>query len=481
MAGTVNLVNGTLTTGGLLRIAPTGVITGSYANLSGTTTLQQSIIGQRGWRIFAHPFTTTQTISTLATNNGIAINTNASNSPTSITDARFLNSSTNQWLNLTSTIAANDAYALFIRGLSTDLTAGSGLGLNYNAGPTAFTYTVSGTLNGNSVTYTPVSTTNFSIVGNPYAAPVNTQALTGGNARAYQIYQITQGGNETARRARAGSWVPAGSNSNNTTTIPMLGALAFIRSEGTSFNITNTDINTTGTAATNLFSSNNNSIQQVGISLELNGMLLDRVYIREEQTNHQRLPKLKNDIANLYLKATDEKILSIESKNQLQGKEKLGLIAAKGNYTFTVNENSLPQNTKATLIDNYQQTETALNNSTNYPFTINDDTASQGESRFEIVFNQTNTATVIAETLTNNKLFAVKLFGNIGNNRTVNLQLQNANNNQATVTVSDVQGKTISTKTIINGNNSIGLPTAKGLYIVTVSDGQNKVVEKVIR
>jgi hypothetical protein len=471
--GVINAL--TLTTGNLLRIAPGGRISGSYTNISGTVALQQSIIAQRGWRVFANPFTTTQNFSAIATANSIAINT--SNGAAGIADVRSFSNATNQWNNAGTATTANQAYGLFIRGLANEVS-----GLNYTAGPTAFTYSVSGTLNGNSVSITPASSSNYLIVGNPYAAPVNTQALTGGSAAAYQTYQITQGGNQTLQRTRAGAWVPAGSNSNTTTTIPVLGALAYIPSSTSTFNVTISNINIAGTLATNLFTSNNNNIQQIGISIEQEGMLLDRIYIRQEQSNNQRLPKFKNDIANLYIKATDDKVLSIESKTQLKGKQLLGFTGTKGNYTLTVNENSLPINTTAILVDKYQKTETAINSSTQYNFAITDDEASQGDNRFEIVFNQTNTATVIEETLTNNnKVFAVKILGNIGNNRTVNLQLQNANNNQATLTVTDVQGKTISTKTITNGNNSINIPTAKGLYIVTVADGQNKVVEKVIR
>jgi hypothetical protein len=475
IAGILNLVSGTLTTASLLRISPTGKITGSYTNISGNTTLQQSIIAQRGWRVLANPFNAAQTLSTIATNNSITINTNASNSPVNITDARTFSNSSNAWSNAGTTIAANQAYALFIRGLSSQV-----IGTSYSSGPSAFTYNVTGILNGNTVSFTPSSSSNYLVIGNPYAAPVNTQALTGGSSRAYQTYQITQGGNTTAQRTKAGAWVPAASNSNTTTTIPILGALAYIPANTNVFNVSNTDINTSGTAATNLFNTNNNSITQLGISLEQEEQLLDRIYCREEKNNNQSLPKFKNDIANLYIKASNNQVLSIESKNQLQGKEQLGLIAAKGNYTFTVNENSLPQKTKAILIDKYQQTETVLTTNITYHFQVTNDTASQGENRFEIVFNPTNTSTVIAETLNHNRVFAVKLLHNVGS-ANIAIQMQHAFNNQAIATVTDVQGKVISSKAIVSGNDNIVMPEVKGMYLVIITDGIHKVVEKVIR
>jgi len=71
-------VAGTIQTGGYFTLAPGGslVVTGS---IIGTVTLQQNFIGQRGWRVLANPFTTAQTLSTVAANNGILIRTSSQN------------------------------------------------------------------------------------------------------------------------------------------------------------------------------------------------------------------------------------------------------------------------------------------------------------------------------------------------------------------------------------------------------------------
>ncbi|MFY7899168.1 MAG: CUB domain-containing protein [Chitinophagaceae bacterium] len=104
----INVTTGTLTTGGLLRIASGGAIVGNYNNINGLVTLEKNIIGQRGWRMFANPFSSIQTFSSIATNNGITIGT--SNGVAGIADVRMFNNSNNQWANAgTSTTFATSA------------------------------------------------------------------------------------------------------------------------------------------------------------------------------------------------------------------------------------------------------------------------------------------------------------------------------------------------------------------------------------
>ncbi|MFY7885984.1 MAG: LamG domain-containing protein, partial [Dolichospermum sp.] len=417
ITGTLTATSGTLTTGGFLTIATRGSITGNYANISGITTLQAPVIGQRGNRVFANPFSTTQTLSTVATNNSIAIATTPG--VAGVTDARAFDPSLGtlgQWTNLTSTVAANQAYALFIRGLTGDLVGGTGL--TYSNNPTAFTYNVSGTLNGNSVVLpTNATAGRLSIVGNPYAAPVNTQALTGGVSLGYQVYQITAGADDAAKRARRGSWVTVVA-SNNTTTIPTLGALAFQASTA-NITVANTDINTSGTAATNLFGTpTNNSLQYLDIAVKRNNEVLDNMIVRTAKdftangTDRYDLTKMGNDVVNVYSLTPDGKRLALDARNieaEKNTKVQMGIRSTNGNYQLTINHNSLPQNVTATLVDKYQQTETPLNANTDYNFSITADAASQGEQRFEIVFSNSNTASIIGETpiVNSNKAFKV--------------------------------------------------------------------------
>ena len=153
--------------------------------------------------MFANPFTTTQTFSALSTANNVTIQTTGSSNAAGIADTRLFSNSSNAWVDAGTSPTANTAYGLFIRGITTDITGG-GTGLTYSAGPTAFTYTVSGTLNtGNYTVPAPSNAANFTLVGNPFAAPVNSSELTNGTGVSYYVYQIAVTGDG---RTKAGAW-----------------------------------------------------------------------------------------------------------------------------------------------------------------------------------------------------------------------------------------------------------------------------------
>jgi hypothetical protein len=74
------------------------------------------------WRNFVNRRSTATNISTTATNNGIAISTTADVN-SGLTDSRTYSNSTGLWSNVTGTTwAANTPYALFIRGLASEVT-----------------------------------------------------------------------------------------------------------------------------------------------------------------------------------------------------------------------------------------------------------------------------------------------------------------------------------------------------------------------
>jgi ribosomal protein L28 len=478
--GTLNLNSGTLTTGGLLRVGPGGRITGAYANISGTVTLQQSIIAQRGFRVFANPFSTAQTIATVASNNAITINTVASGA-SGLTDSRTHSNSTNNWSNVTgSTWAANTPYTLFIRGLASEVN-----GLNYSAGPTAFTYNVSGTLNGASINFTPSSSSNYMIMGNPYAAPVNTQALTGGVSRAYYTYQISQGGNQTAQRTKAGSWIVSGTNSDNTKTIPVLGILAYIPSSTTQFTVTAaTDINTGGTLQTGLFRTlGNDDPTQVELSITQQGQLQDRLYIREDKnatansTDAMDVAKFYNENVNFYTKTADQKDAAIDARKEFTQPIQIGITGTIGNYELTLNSNTI-KNSTVVLKDKFLNTETTLKANEAYNYSITSEAASKGEQRFEI--NLQTKAIADTDNTTSTDFSAKVLNTIVTNGGELNIQVNSVK--PATIQIFDMQGKRINTKAASNGMNRLNLQqAAKGTYIVQVTDGTNVVTEKVVK
>ena len=164
-SGTLNATNG-------ITVNPGAALVGNSTNVTGAVTLQQTVLGQRGWRVFANPFSTATTIATVASTNGITIGTSLPASGSGITDSRTYNNTginAGTWSNVlapTTTWASDALYSLFIRGLASEVT-----GLNYTSGPSPFIYNVSGTLEGTSMLRHQTAGV-FSVCANPYAAPV---------------------------------------------------------------------------------------------------------------------------------------------------------------------------------------------------------------------------------------------------------------------------------------------------------------------
>ncbi len=476
----LTLTAGTLTTGGLLRIAPTGSIIGNYSNLSGSVTLQKNIIGQRGWRMFAYPFTTTQNFSSLASTNGIAISTTPSGA-SGLTDVRsFTNGTTNGWNNVTaSSTTANTPFALFIRGLSSEVT-----GLNYSAGPSAFTFSVNGTLNASPFTVTP-SASNFTLVGNPFAAPVNSSALTNGTGKSYYVYQISQGGNLTAQRTKAGAWSTVLSSSA-TTPIPTLGVIAYQAGSASSYTVSTSDINTTNAATTGLFSTEK-AIEHLELRVLQNGMQLDNLFVRQDAaataagTDGKDLQKLANEGLNVYtLTTADHHRLAVDARN-LVGTTTipLGVVGAVGNYTLQVANLNI-EGVNVSLKDAFTNTTTALKVNSNYEFAITTDAASNGENRFELVLNKAASNIAGIDVTNAGKMTAKLLNGNINKSSVAQLEITGAVG-KVEIRVTDMAGRLLHTQSGQNGRNTIQLGRKAGIQLITISDGTTTINQKMVK
>lgn len=451
-----------------VTVTPGSALVGSSANITGTITLQQAVSGQRGWRVFANPFATATNIATVASNNGIAIGTTIPAS--GLTDSRTYSNASDSWANVTgNTWAANTPYALFIRGLAGEVT-----GSSYTAGPSAFTYSVSGTLNGANTTLTPTVANHFMVTGNPYAAPVTTSALTNGVGKPYYVYQISQGANQTAQRTKAGSWV-AQLSSSTTATLPVLGALAWQPAATTAYNITTSDINTGGTVQTSVFGEQS-PVQYLELNITQQDLLQDKLFVRiGEESNG--LTKFVNDNVNLYAIDTGGGYRAIDARKAFKDPIVIGISAAAGNYTFTVVDNTLA-NVTVSLKDNLLHTQTELSKGASYAFSITADTASKGEHRFELVFvTKMPVVNIPAPAAT---AFTARVLGNPVNNAQP-VKVEITGSTHAIIQVKDATGKTIATQAAVNGTNYVRInPAGAGMYILQVSDGDTSVVNKVI-
>ncbi len=469
-------VNGQVVNNGTLTVTPgAGIINSSSIS---NVTIQQNIIAQRGWRMFANPFSTSQTFSTVAANNGIDIQTNASGNAAGIADNRIFSNISNTWSDGGTTVAANTAYGLFIRGLHNEVT-----GFSYSGGPTAFTYNISGTLNGATTSVTPSNTANFLLVGNPYAAPVTSKALTGQTAGTnYYIYTISQSGTQSGQRTTAGSWVAASSNSNTSNTIPVLGVIAYQPASTASFSITPSDINTSGTVQTGLFGVQS-SVQQIELQVEQNGDFKDKLFVRldanatasgKERTD---LLKFYNDNVNVYtIGTTDNSRMAIDARNVLNNIP-LGISGLAGEYNFKLNSNNLPEGTIVYLKDKLLNTQTALNIVDTYPFTISSDTATMGEKRFELLFSSKKTV-VTADV---NGSLTANVLGNITSGNLIAVQIAGATT-PVTIAIKDMNAKALGIMNASNGIQYVHVGnTGKGMMLLQISDGKSTIIKKVMK
>ena len=469
-AASLTLNGGTLTTSNGITVSPGGALIGGSDNITSTVNLQQNIIAQRGYRIFANPFSTGQTNLSSA---GLITTTTKAN------DVKTWSNQNNSWSSVGAgysslNIGANTPYACFVRGSSAD----GVVGLTYTSGPSAFTYSVSGTLNVSSYNVPAASNaTNFSLIGNPYAAPVNTSALTGASGIPYYVYTISVSGNG---RTKSGSWASV-LTSSNTSTIPVLGVIA-LQTAG-NYTVTTSDINTSGTIQTGLFGAEK-AIQNLELIVEQDGNYQDKLFVRLDAnatiqgTDRIDLQKFINDEVNLYTITSDNTKLAIDARNKFNIVP-LGINAPLGIYNFKVSNNSLPSETAVYLKDNLLNTETLLETGTTYGFNISSDVFSQGEKRFTLLFSNKN----VSQLTTDNApvKFSAKVMGNVirGNNLIVNVA---GATGQVSINVRDINGRLIGSSICANGTNTITLNNySKGICIVQVNNGAERFVEKVVK
>ena len=471
VTGNINVASG-------VTVNPGGTLIGSSVNIIGNVSLQQNVVGQRGWRLFANPFTTSQIslansgiYASSSTLNDVKIWSNASNS---------WSSAGNSFSNLT--ISANTAYAAFIRGSLSDNINGS----TYTNGPSAFVYNVSGTLNPATISITPASSSNFIIVGNPYAAPVNTQALTGGVSLPYYIYKVSSTGAPTnTPTVKSGSWT-AVVGSNLTSTIPVLGVLCFVPSSTSSFNITTSDINVTGSVQTGLFSSEG-SLQLMEITLNNNQGFIDKLFIRSDfnATNNGidrlDLPKFQNETYNFYTVTPDKKLLAVDTRKEWNQTVPLGLKTPSGNYNIVIQNNTLSVGKNIYLKDNYLNQTTLLKVGTVYNFSVSNDSLSQGDKRFELQFGLSSNTLPLDESATSG--LRLKVIGTILKGDLLTIEVGGLKANEVgVITLLDMNGRIVKNTCVVNGVNKISVnELSNGLHLIKLSNGKIQLVKKFIK
>jgi hypothetical protein len=474
--GSTLSVSGSVNANTGIVVNPGATLLGNSSNVTGAVTLQQNIQGQRGWKLFANPFTTSQ--NTLV-NSGLNVTSSTSN------DVKIWSNASNSWTSAGSfynvNIPTNTAYAAFIRGSSLD----NFNGLTYTNGPSAFVYSVSGTINPASINISPVAN-NWIMVGNPFAAPVNTQALTGGTSKPYYIYKISQTGTPTNMpSAKSGEWIPFAS-SNTAATIPVLGVLCYMPTSSSPFNISTSDINTSGTLQTGLFATEP-TLQLMEITLKNDQQIVDRLFIRSNfnSTNNGNdeldLPKFQNESTNFYCVSPDKTQLAVDTRKDWNQTVPLGLKTPAGNYNICIQNNTLSVGKSIYLKDNYLNQTALLKVGKVYNFSVSNDSLSQGDKRFELQFGLASNTLPTDESATSG--LRLKVIGTVLKGNLLTIEVGGLKANEVgQVTLLDMNGRMLKSKAVINGLNKISIDElSNGMQLIKLSNGKDQLVKKFIK
>ena len=449
-----------------------GAIVLNGGALTGATnvSLQQWFSAQRAWRMLSNPFTTAITAAAIATNNS-SLSVNQSGTG----DMVVYTSANDTWAANT-TIAANSCYGFFYKGLQSDFNGTPGLSNYSGSGPTATTYTVNGTLNTGSVSVTPYASATYTLVGNPFAAPVNSIALTGGSAAPYYYYQASSA--STDIKVKSGAWIAAATNSSNTTTIPMMGLIAYQAPNTNAFSITTAAINTTSSTVASLYKTTAAN-DQIVVELQKNNTLFDRLIVREEATavyntvDANDLLKMDNVVANIYAITPNKEHLAVHTEPSFTQAIPLGISAPIGAYQFKIT--GAMGASDWYLIDNYLHQQIVLNTQTSYSFDINNDAASAGESRFELAKKMWTTQVGNSAILS-----SLMLQSNLVQNE-IRFKA-NPTFEKLIYKLLDTRGVLLKEGTLLDANQTIVVDQlAAGMYILQVANAEKQEVFKIVK
>ncbi len=437
--GTLTVNSGaTLTTNNKLTISSNATATGRIANsagtISGNVTVERYIpAGKRGFRFLTSPVTTSNFIkanwqegATSSTANptpgygthitGSTVDqTNGFDGTTTGAASMYtFNNATQAWntgitnTNATNLIAGN-AYRILIRGdRSFDLASTS-------ASNTATTLRATGTLIAGAVSFGTASSSpsslptlasnasEYSIIGNPYASPIDWNALTKTGLTGYYYIWDPTLGTRGAYVSCFTDGTKSNSSSNITTAIQSGQAffvqntsgasarqLAIAEANKTAGN-TNVFRTTTGTSTLNIQLYRTSNIAS-GASQDGANVLFNNSFSNE--VNDDDASKFTNLDENIAIQRSNS-LMSIERRHIPVPTDTVQLKVwqlAQNNYTFRIAANNFGGGLTAYLQDNYLNNETLLNlnGTTDVNFTTISATASTATDRFRIVFRTNN-------------------------------------------------------------------------------------------
>lgn len=488
----------TFTTNNLFTLASnisnTGYVGNSVGNISGNVTVQRYIpAGRRVYRFLSHPFITDLAMSSLTDNiditgsGGSPFTTTTTNNPSAFS---YNNATANSslsldpgWSNLTasSSFAAKAGYRILIRGSKGQ--AGSLTGGTYT--PNAVTLDWTGVLNSGNQTFTlPHGGVNqtYSLIGNPYASPIDLSLLTRGsninaNFSVWNPNMFTRGAYETQAFSLISYILPSGS-------------AFFAQTAGSTNNtITFTEASKSTSSAAPIFRTNQQEDQLVLEVVDHTGNYADKLtfFLNNDNQNYTAntdvlwdAEKLMNPDLNFYSFGNDLKKLAIDRRPiTIKDTIQLGFTnTTTGNFSFVVKQ--VPEKNAPIILylrDKFLLTEKALKLFDTIAISITNDALSQGNIRFEIITKQVPivvTGTNLALLLSPNPVKNI-----------LTIRYTNPSQELGSLRLSNSHGQLLQTIQLGNaceGSYTINMAKyAIGVYTIELRSGKEKLNKQVIK
>ncbi len=495
-SGTTSITNnvvvnsGTLAAGGKLTLKSTSSATayvgtfGSGATLTGDVNCEVYVQGKRAFRFLSHPFSSAIALSQLTddidiTGSGGSTNgftSTGTNNPSAFwfdeTTGDAVTSGNNAgWTAFTSTDGNGTNSWDAKKGLRTLVRGAIGEGLTTTSyTPSAVTLDFTGNINQGSITesFSCNSNTKFVVATNPYPAPVQVTSLSYTNMGNYfYVWDVTMGTRGAySSKAFSSSYVLPAYSSFNTEVSALggTGSIGFTEAA---------KVASTTPATGHFFEIDSN--YKLEINVIDNTTYWDKLqffFHDQAQNTYENLDAVKftNPDVNFYSFSTNNHTLSIDSRPFENNKTiPLGFkTTLKKDYTFSFDNLKLPEGYKLFLKDYYLNKNTEIVHGSKYDFSVNADSLSQGDNRFEIQAVDIYAST---KNLANQSLY--KIGPNPLQGKELNVYYPFAPSTE--LEIADFNGKIIQT-IALNPNKSaetINTESLKqGIYIVKIKNGK---------
>jgi len=523
----LGLLGGTLTTNNNLTLKSTSINSTTFveqvtsgAGITGNVTIERYIpASQRSFRFLTPGVTSSSSIkanwqegaSSSTANPNAGYGTHITGSTTDQTNGFdgtatgnpslfTFNNGTQSWSAVsntnTNTLTSGVGYRILIRGdRSISLTSNTPT-------PTATTIRSTGTLvtgtvvlNTSSTPALSNSTNDYNFIGNPYWCPVNWSAVGKSNVSGtYWLWDPTRAG--TNNRGAYTSYTigtgASGGGAINGYLQP--GQAFFVQTTGASPTLTFTEANKAASSS-NLTTTFGEAKQKPRINVELyvgnnaasadaTAVVFDNNFKRT--VSDEDASKMTNPDENIAVKVGNS-ILGIEGRPLQVGQDTIQLNWSNllaSSYQLKVNaQNFASLNSEVKLKDNYTNTVysiDSLGNSAVIPIAVTSDLASKDPNRFTLILSTKLANVPVIQPVS----FGAKLLTNPVKDA-INLQVNNPDGKALSIKVTSASGKIVLNKNIGNATSqSVALPTnitGKGIYIVEVSDGNNRTTLKAVK